>query len=79
MEEAISDEMSLAPILCRIPQAAMAIGRGRRFVYEAIATGKIQAVKSDKRTLVVVESLRSYAASLPPAKIKPITRRNTMR
>jgi hypothetical protein len=78
MEEAY-DEIPLAPILCRIPQAATAIGRGRRFVYEAIATGKIQAVKSDRRTLVVVESLRSYARTLPPAKIKPITKRANMR
>jgi hypothetical protein len=57
-----------------IPQAAALIARGTRFIYEAIATEKIRAVKSDKRTLVVVESLRSYVASLPPAKIKPITK-----
>ena len=65
----------MPPILCRIPQAAAMIGRGERFVYEAIATGQIEAVKSDKRTLVVVESLRRYAAELPRAKIKPLTRR----
>jgi hypothetical protein len=47
------------------------IGRGTTFIYEAIANGKIEAVKSDKRTLVVVKSLRRYAASLPRAKIKP--------
>jgi hypothetical protein len=46
----------------------------RRF-YSAIGDGKIEAVKSDKRTLVVVESLRRYAATLPAAKIKPVTRR----
>jgi hypothetical protein len=62
-------------ILCRIPDAAAMIGRGRRFIYEAIATGQIEAVKSDKRTLVVVESLRRYAGELPRATIKPITRR----
>ena len=72
-------ETSLPPILCRIPQAAAMIGRGERFVYEAIATGQLEAVKSDKRTLVVVESLRRYAAGLPPAKIKPLTRQTRMR
>jgi hypothetical protein len=58
-------------ILCTIQQGAALIGRGTRFIYEAIATDKIRAVKSDKRTLVVVESLREYAAGLPAAKIKP--------
>jgi hypothetical protein len=72
-------ETSLPPILCRIPQAAAMIGRGERFVYEAIATGQIEAVKSDKRTLIVVESLRRYVAALPAAKIKPLTRRQHMR
>jgi hypothetical protein len=70
-----TSEVSLPPILCRIPQAAAMIGRGTRFIYEAIATGKIEAVKSDKRTLVRVDSLRAYAASLPRAKIKPLMKR----
>jgi hypothetical protein len=68
-------EISLPPILCTIPQAAATIARGTRFIYEAIANGKIDAVKSDKRTLIVVDSLRRYATSLPQAKIKPLTRR----
>jgi hypothetical protein len=71
----ILDETSLPPILCRIPHAAAMIGRGTRFIYEAIATGQIEAVKSGKRTLVVVASLHRYARALPRAKIKPLTRR----
>jgi hypothetical protein len=62
-------------LLCTIPQGAAFIGRGTRFIYEAIATGAIRAVKSDKRTLIVVESLREYVATLPPAKIKPLPKR----
>jgi hypothetical protein len=54
----------LSPILCTIPHAAAAIGDGR-----------IEAVKSNKRTLVVVESLRKYVAGLERAKIKPPIRR----
>jgi excisionase family DNA binding protein len=73
-----TSEVSLPPILCRIPQAATMIGHGNRFIYEAIATGKIEAVKSGKRTLVVVESLHEYARSLNKAKIKPMTRRRTV-
>jgi hypothetical protein len=75
-------EIPLPPILCTIPQAAAAIARGTRFIYEAIANGQIEAVKSDKRTLVVMESLKDYVDKLranSPAKIKPLTRRHPMR
>jgi hypothetical protein len=58
-------------IMVTIPQAAAMIGRGTTFIYLAIADGTIQAVKSNKRTLVLVKSLYDYAASLPAAKIKP--------
>jgi hypothetical protein len=75
----MQDPNELQPILCRIPQAAAMIGRCPRFIYEAIATGKIEAVKSDRRTLVVVESLRRYAAGLDRAKIKPLTRRRVVK
>jgi hypothetical protein len=59
----------IEPILARVPDAATMIGRGITFIYEAIADGRIKAVKSDGRTLIVVTSLHEYAASLPPAKI----------
>jgi hypothetical protein len=68
--------VSLSPILCTIQQAAAMISRGQTFIYGAIGDGRIEAVKSDKRTLVVVESLRRYAAELPRAKIKPLKRRH---
>jgi hypothetical protein len=48
---------ALNPILARIPDAAAMIGRGVTFLYEAIADGRIKAVKSDGRTLVLVSSL----------------------
>jgi hypothetical protein len=64
-----------APILCTIPQAAAFIARGTRFIYDAIATGQIEAVKSDKRTLIVVASLHAYVAGLPAAKIKPMRKK----
>jgi hypothetical protein len=59
----------LQPILCTIPIGAQMLGRGVTFIYQALAKGKIRGVKSDRRTLLVVESLREYAASLPPAEI----------
>ena len=47
------------------------IGRGVSKIYELIGGGQIRAVKSDGRTLVVVESLREYADKLPKAIVAP--------
>jgi hypothetical protein len=51
------------------------VGRGTSTIYELIGAGKIRAVKSDGRTLVVVQSLHEYVSSLEPAKIAPPRRR----
>jgi hypothetical protein len=58
------------PMLLPISQASAMIGKCRRGIYELIATDQIKAVKSGRSTLVVYESLKQYAASLPPAKFK---------
>jgi hypothetical protein len=65
----------LEPLLCSIKAGCAIIGRSDRFIIDAIATGKIKAVKSDRRTLLVVQSLKDYAASLPAAKGTPLARR----
>jgi hypothetical protein len=70
---------TLTPLLMTIPKAAMMIGRGVTFIYTALGDGKIKGVKSDNRTLIVFESLREYAAKLPPARIKPIAKRAPQR
>jgi hypothetical protein len=63
-----ADIAPLEPLLCSIQAGTAIIGRSERFIIDAIALGKIKAVKSDRRTLLVVQSLKDYAASLPPAK-----------
>jgi hypothetical protein len=63
--------MEVNPILVSVPQASQMLGRGVSTIYDLIGGGKIRAVKSDGRTLVVVESLREYADKLPPAVIAP--------
>jgi hypothetical protein len=68
------DVAELEPLLCSIEAACAIISRGKSFVFDAIARGTIQAVKSDRRTLIVVASLKAYVASLPPAKLKPDNR-----
>jgi hypothetical protein len=67
--------VEMTPLLVPVKQACTIIGRGQSALYELIGAGKIRAVKSDGRTLIVMESLREYAASLPPAKIAPPRRR----
>jgi len=67
----------LEPMLCSIQAATALIGRSDRFIIDAIARGKIDAVKSDRRTLIVVQSLRDYVAGLPKAKGTPNGRRYT--
>jgi hypothetical protein len=69
----------MPPILCSILQASAMIGRGPQVIYNLIGGGKIRAVKSDGRTLIVVQSLHEYAASLPPAKIAPPRKRKPQR
>jgi hypothetical protein len=65
------DIAPLEPLLCSVKAGQAIIGRSERFIYDAVATGKIKAVKSDRRMLLVVQSLRDYVASLPPAKGTP--------
>jgi hypothetical protein len=65
---------TLEPMLCSIEAATALISRGQTFVIDAIAKGVIEAVKSDRRTLVKVESLRKYVDSLPKPKLKPDNR-----
>jgi hypothetical protein len=63
-------------LLCTIPQAAATIGGSDRGIYRLIAVGQLQAVKSGKRTLVVIGSLHEYAAKLPAVKIKREVKRH---
>jgi hypothetical protein len=79
MHEAAVNELSLPPILVSIPQACAMIGRGTQAIYDLIGRGKIRAVKSDGRTLIVVQSLHDYAASLEPAKVAPPRNRKPLR
>jgi hypothetical protein len=79
MHESTASKMELPAILCSIPQASAMIGRGTQAIYDLIGGGKIRAVKSDGRTLIVVQSLHEYAASLPPAKVSPPRTRRPLR
>ena len=71
-----SDIAPLEPLLCSVKAATKLIDRCERSVIDAIARGEIRAVKSDRRTLVVVQSLRDYIANLPAPVLKPDSREN---
>ena len=62
--------MPADPILVQVKDAIDILGQSRRTIYGLIAAEKIKAVKSGRSTLIVYESLKQYAASLPSAKIK---------
>jgi len=63
-----ADIVPLEPMLCSIQAATKIVGRCERSIIDSIARGEIQAVKSDRRTLVVVQPLKDYVAGLPRAK-----------
>jgi Helix-turn-helix domain len=50
-----------------IPDACRISGLSRSEIYRRLATGDIRAVKSGSRTLILMDSLRAYLMSLPPA------------
>jgi hypothetical protein len=61
-------------------EATVIIGRSKRFIIDGIARGLFDAKKSDKRVLLVVQSLKDYIAALPAAKGTLNRRRpNTMK
>jgi len=59
-----ADIASLEPLLCSIQAGTAIIGRSERFIIDGIAKGTFEAVKSDRRTLLVVSSLKSYVDDL---------------
>jgi hypothetical protein len=59
------------PILVPVKAASKLIGRCPASIYNLLGSGKIRAVKSGVRTLIVVESLREYANSLPAGEDRP--------
>jgi excisionase family DNA binding protein len=50
-----------------INDASAFSGLSRSEIYRCLADGKIRAIKSGKRTLILMDSLRDHLASLPAA------------
>jgi hypothetical protein len=74
------DVAPVEPLLCSIKAGETILGRSERSIVDMIARGEIEAVKSDRRTMLVYSSLKSYVARLQsdrPAKGTPLPRRRT--
>jgi hypothetical protein len=52
---------------------------GTQGMYDLIGAGLVEAVKRGSRTLLVVDSLKAYAKTLPPATIAPPRQRKPQR
>jgi hypothetical protein len=50
-----------------VTEATRITGISRSELYRRLATEQVSAIKSGKRTLILMESLRRHLASLPPA------------
>ena len=57
-------------LLVSIPDAMKLTGLSRSSLYERLSDSSIRAVKAGRKTLITVESLKAWAASLPPASFK---------
>jgi hypothetical protein len=79
MHEAALNQTPPPPILVPVKHAAVMIGRGVQAIYDLIGAKKIKAVKSDGRTLVVVESLHEYVDRLKPPKVRTPRKRKPQR
>lgn len=60
-----------APVLAvSVSEAVRVSGVGRTSIYEAIGDGRVEAVKCGSKTLVLMESLRAFIASLPRIQVR---------
>ena len=65
MPSTIRSSTGIEPIAVDIPEAERISGLGRSGIYEGMNSGEIDGVKNGRRTLIILESLRRYVASLP--------------
>jgi len=55
------------PLAVAIPDATRISGLSRSEVYRCLGDGRLRAVKSGARTLILMDSLKAHLASLPAA------------
>jgi hypothetical protein len=75
MVQKLEAEQALEPALVPIKVGCEFLAVSPAEMYRLLGRGDVEGVKAGKRTLLRFQSLKIRAASLPPAKIKPPTRR----
>ena len=64
---------SLEPTAVPMPRARELLGdKSYSEIYEAIDEGKLVALKDGRKTLITVDSIRSYMAALPRGPVRPL-------
>ena len=59
------------PFTATIKEAVRLSGVSRSELYRKLAAGDVVAIKSGRRTLIIVSSLVAHLANLPPAEFRP--------
>jgi excisionase family DNA binding protein len=57
----------IEPIAAPIPDVSRVSGLSRSEIYRCLSNGRLEAIKSGSRTLILMDSVRAYLASLPRA------------
>ena len=61
---------ALEPLAVNLTEAERITGLGHRTLYRELAAGRLRAVKRGRTTLILMDSIRTYMASLPAAKFR---------
>lgn len=56
----------MEPLAISIKATEKALGVGRSSIYSLIKSGKLEAIKIDRRTLLTTASIKRLAAGNPP-------------
>jgi hypothetical protein len=69
----------LEPTAVPIPRASELLGdKCYSEIYEAIGEGKLVALKDGRKTLITVESIRSYLSALPRGPVRALAPRRAL-
>ncbi len=63
-------DRTIEPIAVTIPDAIRISGLSRSEIYRRLAASDLEAIKSGTRTLILMDSIKRYLASLPTAQYR---------
>ncbi len=63
----LAEAIQTNPLALTMHEAVRVSGLSRSELYRRLADGKVRAVKSGSRTLILMDSLQTHLSNLPPA------------